>query len=69
MQLVPVRGKGVKTPIQSQKQRNLPADKKILPESYISDPDLAKIVKIWPVLPEHIKTAIKALVQAHEGGV
>ena len=26
-------------------------------------PDLAEIVTIWPELPEHIKVAIKALVQ------
>jgi hypothetical protein len=27
-------------------------------------PDLAEIVVVWPELPGHIKTAIKALVQA-----
>jgi len=27
--------------------------------------DVAQIVAVWPELPEHIKAAIKALVQAH----
>ena len=30
------------------------------------DQDLAKIAKVWSQLPEHIKAAIKALIQTHE---
>ena len=41
----------------SQKQRNI--DITPLP------PDIAEIVAVWPELPEHIKAAIKALVQTH----
>ena len=30
-------------------------------------PDLALIAEAWPNLPEHIRAAIKALVQTHTG--
>ena len=30
--------------------------------------DLAEIVTVWPELPEHIKAAIRALVQTHTEG-
>ena len=34
------------------------------PEQPIQDPDLAKVVKAWPELPEHVRQAILALVRS-----
>ena len=34
-------------------------------ETTSKDPDLALIVERWPKLPEHIKAAIRTLVQAY----
>lgn len=30
-----------------------------------SDPDFLQLIEAWPELPDHIKAAIKALVQTH----
>jgi hypothetical protein len=35
--------------------------------SPIHDPDLTQIVAVWQQLPEHIKAAIKALVNTQNG--
>ncbi len=34
----------------------------------VQDPDLTNIMVAWPELPEHIKAAVKALVQPHTEG-
>jgi len=34
-----------------------------------NDTDLQQIVTIWPSLPEHIKAAIKALVQTYQAEI
>jgi hypothetical protein len=64
--LYTVTPKEEKSATQAQEQGHSTADKKILSESYISDPDLLKIVKAWPGLPEHIKTSIKALIDTQD---
>jgi len=34
-------------------------------QNQVKDPDLAMVVERWPNLPEHIKAAIKALIQTN----
>jgi hypothetical protein len=32
-------------------------------------PDVAEIVTVWPKLPEHVRAAIRTLVQAHASNI
>ena len=41
------------------------SDARCAPEA-LKDPNLNMVEKEWPGLPEHIKAAIKALVQIHK---
>jgi len=34
-------------------------------ESRENDPDLARLIELWPKLPDEIKAAINALIQSH----
>ncbi|MAG84627.1 hypothetical protein CMK10_10760 [Candidatus Poribacteria bacterium] len=51
----------VQTSVQT-KAKNAPKQAQTLPA------DLAKIVAVWPELPQHIKAAIRALIQTHNRG-
>ncbi len=47
---------------------NTPQQEKVQNQVQIlqSHPELEQIIKVWPELPEHIKAAIKALIQTNK---
>jgi hypothetical protein len=59
-------GSAAKTPISQDEPKNGTQDGTPKAENTPLDPDLSLIQKRWPNLPEHIKAAIRALVNAGE---
>jgi hypothetical protein len=43
--------------------------KAALPKNCQNDHDLQQIITAWPELPEHIKAAVKALIQTNYKGI
>jgi hypothetical protein len=51
--------RSLQTSLQRYTEKGQKSTKNLLPE-------LTEIIDVWPDLPEHIKAAIKALIQTHK---